>query len=780
MTTTRGALADIPFRFGTKAETLERLKPRLTSAILCEQAIVTVADWRQAPDQAAIALVTRFRGRPLAVRSSSRNEDGWDRSGAGAFTSAIGIAPEPTALAEAFERVIESYGEDAGNQHVLVQPMVEDVVLSGVVLTRDLDTGGPYYVINYDDFSGRTDTVTSGAESKTVLVHRANPEALHSPRMRGIIAATQEIERITGTEELDIEFCVTAEISVYVLQVRPLAARQRWHPVPDATVDDAIAEVRTAVRKLQQPMVGLAGSTTILGEMPDWNPAEMIGNTPRPLALSLYARQITDRAWSVARARMGYRDVPHPLMPTFAGHPYIDVRLSLNSFLPDGLDAAVAGRLVDAELALLAARTELHDRIEFDVALTCRDPRFTDQAGLLVEAGLPAGDVAEIGYKLGALTEACIWTGPAGIEALLTGPRGLLDQQPPENGNFAGWLSKLLDRTIEQGTIPFSILARHAFIGVAFLRALVVRGALQEARADLFMRSIRTVASDVVDAIAQVSDGQLDQRTFFARYGHLRPGTYDILSWRYDEKPALYLGEAERNPTRSEYFALTPAEHRAIGACLAEEGYKFDAAALFAYAAAAIAAREEAKFGFTRGISDALLGISRWGESLGLSREDVAHLAIGRILRAPDDAGALRDEIAAAAERHRLARALRLPHLIVEPDDLDVVRPLRGRPTFITGTRVTAAAIHLSSNEICPLEGQLVLIESADPGFDWIFSHPIAGLVTRYGGVNSHMAIRCAEFGLPAAIGCGERLFSELLRSSVIELDCANRRVIGR
>ena len=71
------------------------------------------------------------------------------------------------------------------------------------------------------------------------------------------------------------------------------------------------------------------------------------------------------------------------------------------------------------------------------------------------------------------------------------------------------------------------------------------------------------------------------------------------------------------------------------------------------------------------------------------------------------------------------------------------------------------------------------MIESADPGFDWIFSHDIAGLVTHFGGANSHMAIRCAEFGLPAAIGCGERLFTKLLKTSVIELNCAQRKITG-
>ena len=44
------------------------------------------------------------------------------------------------------------------------------------------------------------------------------------------------------------------------------------------------------------------------------------------------------------------------------------------------------------------------------------------------------------------------------------------------------------------------------------------------------------------------------------------------------------------------------------------------------------------------------------------------------------------------------------------------------------------------------------MIENADPGFDWIFGSKILGLITKYGGVNSHMAIRCAELEIPAGI----------------------------
>ena len=55
----------------------------------------------------------------------------------------------------------------------------------------------------------------------------------------------------------------------------------------------------------------------------------------------------------------------------------------------------------------------------------------------------------------------------------------------------------------------------------------------------------------------------------------------------------------------------------------------------------------------------------------------------------------------------------------------------------------------------------MVLIESADPGYDWIFSYNI-WLITKYGGAASHMAIRSAEYGIASIIGCGEDIFNEI------------------
>ncbi|GAA3085247.1 hypothetical protein GCM10020000_84700 [Streptomyces olivoverticillatus] len=74
-------------------------------------------------------------------------------------------------------------------------------------------------------------------------------------------------------------------------------------------------------------------------------------------------------------------------------------------------------------------------------------------------------------------------------------------------------------------------------------------------------------------------------------------------------------------------------------------------------------------------------------------------------------------------------------------------------------------------------EGAIALISSADPGYDWLFARGIKGLVTAFGGANSHMAIRALELGIPAVIGVGEALYARWAQARALDIDAAGALV---
>jgi phosphoenolpyruvate-protein kinase (PTS system EI component) len=90
---------------------------------------------------------------------------------------------------------------------------------------------------------------------------------------------------------------------------------------------------------------------------------------------------------------------------------------------------------------------------------------------------------------------------------------------------------------------------------------------------------------------------------------------------------------------------------------------------------------------------------------------------------------------------------------------------------------VTGKIAYVNKISRIKLKNKIVCIISADPGYDYIFSKKIKGLVTMFGGVNSHMAIRCSELGIPAAIGVGERVFKEIANSKIARLNTISKKI---
>ena len=132
------------------------------------------------------------------------------------------------------------------------------------------------------------------------------------------------------------------------------------------------------------------------------------------------------------------------------------------------------------------------------------------------------------------------------------------------------------------------------------------------------------------------------------------------------------------------------------------------------------------------------------------------------------------------AAEHNLTLAIELPPLLTDVIDFDCFERRASEPNFIGQKRIVAEVVMLTGKEkniSVELTGKIVSISSADPGYDWLFAHNIGGLMTQYGGANSHMAIRSAELGLPAAIGIGEVLFERISATRLVVLDCGARRI---
>ena len=100
------------------------------------------------------------------------------------------------------------------------------------------------------------------------------------------------------------------------------------------------------------------------------------------------------------------------------------------------------------------------------------------------------------------------------------------------------------------------------------------------------------------------------------------------------------------------------------------------------------------------------------------------------------------------------------------------------KPNFITEKAINSEIKVLSKKNMNEnLKDKIILIENADPGYDWIFGYKISGLITKHGGVNSHMAIRCQELNIPAVIGVGENNYQLIIKSNKIFLDCKLNKI---
>lgn len=774
------------FVFLTKGEVLEQLSGRLKEANVLALLRCRVKDFMADPDGVCAAIQNHFRDGLLIVRSSARDEDTSQKSNAGRFKSFLNVQRRKDALRRHISAVIESYDTDDGDNEVLIQPMLKDIRLSGVAFTADIDTLAPYYIVNYEE-GPLSDSVTSGtsANVKTFICFKESLRYVEDRDLLNICRASAELERLTGNDCLDIEFAMDTSGRLYIFQCRPLVKNRKT--APDVDLKVPLQDLHGKIEKLSNLHPNLLGDRSMFGVMPDWNPAEIIGLRPKQCSLSLYKELVTDNIWAYQRDNYGYRNLrSHPLLISIIGIPFIDVRVDFNSFVPKGLDESIARKLVNYYINKLDSVPALHDKVEFEIVHSCYYLNLPERLKELRGHGFNENEIKRIEFSLLNITNDIIDPENGLYKKDLQKIDALREQYKKVADSDMDAVEKvywLIEDCKRFGTLPFAGVARAAFIAVQFLKSFVDLGIITTPEYGAFMGSLNTVTKELNRALWRLSRGELSKEEFLSEYGHLRPNTYDILSMRYDENFDHYFQNTGVDYHEPSVFEFSAAQMEKIDLSLVENGLKTDSRRLIRFMKEAIEGREYAKFVFTKSLSEVLRLLAEFGREKGITREEMAYLDIKTVLReysafGPEDAiEDIRANIDRNARLYEYTKAVKLPPLIRAPRDVFAFFLENEDGNFVTLKKVEARVVTERDFRKARLENKIVLVKSADPGYDYLFTRRIAGLVTQFGGANSHMAIRCAELGIPAVIGVGEKKFTEWSRARALGIDCGNKQV---
>ena len=718
-----------------------------------------------------------FNKEKIIVRSSSGDEDGKYFSNAGKYDSSIITKNDFNNINKSINIVCKKLLSN--KDEIIFQTYVQDPEISGVVFTRDLSTNAPYYVINYDT-SGKSDLITSGKKniSQKTLNILKNLKKIPQ-KFSKLINDVKFLEKIFNEDRLDIEFAIKKN-QVFIFQVRKLKDIRK---INDKEFFSAIQNIEKKLIKIFSFNPTLFGKKNILSNMSDWNPAEMIGSKSKPLSISLYENLITDDIWAKQRSNYGYKNVtPNRLMINLLGAPYIDLRTDLNSFLPKNLNSKISKKSVDYFLSKIEKNTNVHDKIEFDVIPTCYELKKTDQLKFLNH--LERKDYTK---ELKKLTIDIISKNKFLQNDIIKINK--LDKNIKNYEKYNNPIQKiffLIHACKELGTLSFAGIARCAFVSTKILRDLLSIGLLNNNDLNKFYSSIHTVTRDFNADLKKLKFRKITKKNFLYKYGHLRPSTYSISSKNYKEAFDKYFYKIKLEKNNYSKFKIDKLKKSKISKFL-KKNYNISFDIFFDFAKLSIKERENSKFIFTKYINEIFSSIKKLSKEIKIKHDDFEFVSINTILNSYNNLkvtklkNEIKHEIKENKKMYEISKIIKLPDVITSIKDIYFNYETVAKGNFVTLKKTKGKIKILNKNivskKIGSLKNLIIFIENADPGFDFVFSHKIKGLVTKYGGANSHMSIRCMELNIPAVIGIGQKKYNFFSSFKEIEIDCENKLI---
>ncbi len=175
--------------------------------------------------------------------------------------------------------------------------------------------------------------------------------------------------------------------------------------------------------------------------------------------------------------------------------------------------------------------------------------------------------------------------------------------------------------------------------------------------------------------------------------------------------------------------------------------------------------------------------MKKFGKKYKISTDDVSYLNINKILNMYFNLSNfktipnLKNHIKENKKEYLSNKNIILPDVIKNGRNLFIQELGQDKINYISNKIVSDKIIIYDKKNILKNYDGVVCIENADPGFDFLFNKKIKGLITKYGGLNSHMAIRCSELNLPALIGVGEQNFKNICNQKFITINCVQNKI---
>ena len=650
----------------------------------------------------------------IAIRSSSYDEDQTNKSNAGKYISFLNVDSKNSKdVKHKIEEVIKSYKNLKKKSEFFIQDMVKNIKISGVVLTRDLESYLPCYNINY--YIGKdSSAVTSGKRGSRNIIYIENKKYKLNQRFEKLIKIIKKIQKKTKLNDLDIEFAINKSNKIYILQVRKLVVKNRSNKLNTQLLFEKLEK---KINKLKQKHYSLFGNTTFFGVMPDWNPAEIIGIKPRPLALSMYQELVTNHIWSENRKIYGYKDLSQfHLMTTFYGTPFIDVRIDFNSWLPNTLPDNLSKKIINFYLKTFKEKKYLHDKVEFEILLTCLTLNTKKKINNKFKNLLSNKEKKILINSLKNINIKANYQMQKDYNLISK----LIKKQSKINNSSLYYLDKiywLIEDCKKYGTLPFAGLARCGFIATEILNSFVEEKILSNDEKIRFLSSIKTITTEMNE------DLKKNKFYFLKKYGHLRPGTYEITSLNYRQNFKNYFGKIDNKKTSNKGtdFYFSKIQKRKINKFIKDfKIYKnFDE--LINFIKKSIKYREYSKFIFTKSIDSAFDNMEKFGKKFNISKDQMSYLNVNSLLdlyfnysnMKPIDK--LKKEIFFNKKEYLLNKNINLPDVITCGKDLFTQYINDPKINFISNKIISSKILDFKKiNLNTDLDG-IVCIENADP-----------------------------------------------------------------